>query len=113
MVRRLRDVEKHYARLFEHAPGLDASAGSLVFTGVVDDPDLGVNVQRAPEPAAEGRDRRSQKALGAVICGCQDAELHAGRVGAVVGPCGERCMLAADEGTGSGACLVWAGGSGT
>ena len=35
----LRNVEKHYARLFEHAPGLDASKGSLVFTGVTDDPE--------------------------------------------------------------------------
>jgi hypothetical protein len=57
--------------------------GSNCQPGVVDDHDLGVNVQRAREPAAEGRDRRSQKALGAVICGCQDAELSAGRVGAV------------------------------
>ena len=32
-------VERHYARLFEHAPGLDANSGSLVFTGVADDPD--------------------------------------------------------------------------
>ena len=29
----MRKVEHHYARLFEHAPGLDAAAGSLVFTG--------------------------------------------------------------------------------
>ena len=35
----LRLVERHYARLFEHAPGLDARAGSLVFTGVADDPE--------------------------------------------------------------------------
>ena len=34
----LRLVERHYARLFEHAPGLDTGAGSLVFTGVSDDP---------------------------------------------------------------------------
>jgi glutamate-ammonia-ligase adenylyltransferase len=32
-------VSDHYARLFEHAPGLDASAGSLVFTGATDDPE--------------------------------------------------------------------------
>jgi glutamate-ammonia-ligase adenylyltransferase len=32
-------VEKHYARLFEHAPGLDTAKGSLVFTGVADDPE--------------------------------------------------------------------------
>ena len=32
-------VERHYARLFEHAPGLDSGLGSLVFTGVTDDPD--------------------------------------------------------------------------
>ena len=57
VVRRLRDVEKHYARLFEHAPGLDASAGSLVFTGVVDDPDTLETLRRLgfrqPEQAAE------------------------------------------------------------
>jgi [glutamine synthetase] adenylyltransferase / [glutamine synthetase]-adenylyl-L-tyrosine phosphorylase len=35
----MQQVEKHYARLFEHAPGLDAEAGSLVFTGVADDPE--------------------------------------------------------------------------
>ena len=32
-------VEAHYAKLFEHAPGLDAAAGNLVFTGVTDDPE--------------------------------------------------------------------------
>ena len=57
VVRRLRDVEKHYARLFEHAPGLDASAGSLVFTGVVDDPETMETLRRLgfrqPEQAAE------------------------------------------------------------
>jgi glutamate-ammonia-ligase adenylyltransferase len=35
----LAKVSLHYARLFEHAPGLDADAGSLVFTGVGDDPE--------------------------------------------------------------------------
>ena len=35
----LKRVEHHYARLFENAPGLGASAGSLVFTGVADDPE--------------------------------------------------------------------------
>ena len=39
LTRNLRLVERHYARLFEHAPGLDAGAGSLVFTGVTDDPE--------------------------------------------------------------------------
>ncbi|MGA2795195.1 MAG: bifunctional [glutamine synthetase] adenylyltransferase/[glutamine synthetase]-adenylyl-L-tyrosine phosphorylase, partial [Roseiarcus sp.] len=57
VVARLRDVEKHYARLFEHAPGLDASAGSLVFTGVVDDPETMETLRRLgfrqPEQAAE------------------------------------------------------------
>ncbi len=32
-------VEYHYARLFEHAPGLDTATGSLVFTGTNDDPE--------------------------------------------------------------------------
>ncbi len=31
-------VEAHYARLFEHAPGLDATAGNLVFSGDAIDP---------------------------------------------------------------------------
>ncbi|PPQ36405.1 glutamate-ammonia-ligase adenylyltransferase [Rhodoblastus acidophilus] len=39
LTKRLRAVEKHYARLFENAPGLDSRAGSLVFTGSGDDPD--------------------------------------------------------------------------
>jgi len=39
LLKHLRQVEFHYARLFEHAPGLDSSAGSLVFTGTTDDPD--------------------------------------------------------------------------
>ena len=33
-----RKVEKHYSMLFEHAPGLDAGIGDLVFTGTEDDP---------------------------------------------------------------------------
>ena len=53
----LRRVEAHYARLFEHAPGLDTAAGSLVFTGTSDDPDT-IETLRAlgfsrPEVAAE------------------------------------------------------------
>ena len=39
LTRHLKLVERHYARLFEHAPGLDTGAGSLVFTGVTDDPE--------------------------------------------------------------------------
>ncbi len=35
----MQNVEIHYARLFEHAPGLDTASGSLVFTGVSDDPE--------------------------------------------------------------------------
>ena len=54
---RLRRVEKHYARLFEDAPTLDADAGSLVFTGVVDDPDTLATLRRLgfqrPESATE------------------------------------------------------------
>jgi len=57
IVGHLTRVETHYARLFEHAPGLDASAGSLVFTGVVDDPETLVTLRRLgfrqPEQAAE------------------------------------------------------------
>ncbi|MBV8848117.1 MAG: bifunctional [glutamine synthetase] adenylyltransferase/[glutamine synthetase]-adenylyl-L-tyrosine phosphorylase, partial [Methylobacteriaceae bacterium] len=32
-------VEDHYSKLFEHAAGLDTETGSLVFTGVADDPE--------------------------------------------------------------------------
>ena len=39
LTRHLLRVEAHYALLFEHAPGLDTQAGSLVFTGTADDPD--------------------------------------------------------------------------
>lgn len=57
LTRQLRRVEKHYARLFEDAPTLGDEAGSLVFTGVVDDPDTlatlrGLGFQR-PEEATE------------------------------------------------------------
>ena len=38
LVHWLTRVERHYARLFEDAPDLGASAGNLVFTGVSDDP---------------------------------------------------------------------------
>lgn len=38
LTKRLLKVERHYARLFESTPGLASSAGSLVFTGVEDDP---------------------------------------------------------------------------
>lgn len=54
---RFRAVEAEYARLFEHAPGLDSAAGSLVFTGVSDDPDTLETLRgmgfREPELAAE------------------------------------------------------------
>jgi len=39
LISRLTAVERHYARLFEDAPSLSASAGNLVFTGVADDPE--------------------------------------------------------------------------
>ncbi len=39
VVRHLRAVEAHYARLFEHAPGLDVEAGSLVFAGPAIEPE--------------------------------------------------------------------------
>ena len=42
----LAQVEAHYARLFEHAPGLDSAAGSLVFTGVTDDPETILTLER-------------------------------------------------------------------
>src|SRR5574337_406187 len=51
LLRRLTAVERHYARLFEDAPTLSASKGSLVFTGVADD----------PETLATLRDRKSTR----------------------------------------------------
>lgn len=39
LTRQMRIVERHYARLFEAVPGLASEAGSLVFTGVEDDPE--------------------------------------------------------------------------
>ena len=50
-------VERHYARLFEDAPTLTASAGNLVFTGVSDDPETLATLRELgfqdPEAAAE------------------------------------------------------------
>lgn len=43
---RLNAVEFHYSRLFEHAPGLDSSSGSLVFTGTSDDPETVENLRK-------------------------------------------------------------------
>ena len=57
LVRHLRAVEKHYARLFEDAPKLDDAQGNLVFTGVADDPDTLATLRRlgfqSPEQATE------------------------------------------------------------
>ncbi len=39
LIGRLETVQAHYARLFERAPPLSAAKGSLVFTGVEDDPE--------------------------------------------------------------------------
>ena len=53
----LRLVEKHYARLFEDAPTLGDEEGSLVFTGVADDPETLTTLRRLgfqkPEEATE------------------------------------------------------------
>src|SRR5208337_1660214 len=50
-------VERHYARLFEDAPTLGVASGSLVFTGVVDDPETVATLRalgfQRPEAAAE------------------------------------------------------------
>jgi [glutamine synthetase] adenylyltransferase / [glutamine synthetase]-adenylyl-L-tyrosine phosphorylase len=55
--RHLRRVEAHYANLFEEAPRLAADAGSLVFTGVADDPETLITLRklgfREPAVAAE------------------------------------------------------------
>ena len=50
-------VEQHYARLFEDAPTLSVASGSLVFTGVADDPETLATLRalgfQRPEAAAE------------------------------------------------------------
>jgi [glutamine synthetase] adenylyltransferase / [glutamine synthetase]-adenylyl-L-tyrosine phosphorylase len=38
LVCEMKNVERHYARLFEHAPALSSEIGNLVFTGSTDDP---------------------------------------------------------------------------
>ncbi|HEY4115280.1 MAG TPA: bifunctional [glutamine synthetase] adenylyltransferase/[glutamine synthetase]-adenylyl-L-tyrosine phosphorylase [Rhizomicrobium sp.] len=43
--RRLETVQQHYARLFERAPDLSGRSGSLVFTGVEDDPETLATLQ--------------------------------------------------------------------
>ena len=43
---RLTRVQSHYARLFESAPPLSEQSGSLVFTGVEDDPDTIATLRR-------------------------------------------------------------------
>ena len=57
LTQHLRAVEKHYALLFENAPKLADEAGSLVFTGVVDDPDTLATLQQLgfqrPDQATE------------------------------------------------------------
>ena len=57
LIRHFRAVEAHYAKLFEHAPGLDSKAGSLVFTGTADDPETLKTLRkmgfRDPSSAAE------------------------------------------------------------
>ncbi len=57
IVSRMRVVEIHYAWLFEHAPGLDVEAGSLVFAGATVDPETVETLRRLgfkrPEDAVE------------------------------------------------------------
>lgn len=57
LLHHLRAVEKHYSRLFEHAPGLDSRAGNLVFVGATDDPETLETLRemgfREPAVAAE------------------------------------------------------------
>jgi glutamate-ammonia-ligase adenylyltransferase len=57
LTRHLTRVEHHYARLFEDAPALSVASGSLVFTGVADDPETLATLRalgfERPEAAAE------------------------------------------------------------
>src|SRR5579872_3618367 len=100
LIGHLRRVEKHYARLFEDAPGLDANAGSLVFTGVVDDPETLQTLRRMgfhdPERAAETirgwhfgrraaiRSPRAREALTEVTPGLLEAFAASGDPGAAL-----------------------------
>lgn len=61
MLRTLRTVEGHYARLFEDAPSLASPEGNLVFTGAEDDPETVATLRRLgfSDPAvASGAIRR-------------------------------------------------------
>ena len=51
-------VQRHYALLFEEGPELASEAGSLVFTGVADDPETLATLRaaRVPPSGAGGRD---------------------------------------------------------
>jgi [glutamine synthetase] adenylyltransferase / [glutamine synthetase]-adenylyl-L-tyrosine phosphorylase len=57
VTRCLTRVEHHYARLFEDAPALSVASGSLVFTGVANDPETLATLRalgfERPEAAAE------------------------------------------------------------
>ncbi len=57
LMRHFERVAEHYARLFETAPALSVATGSLVFTGVSDDPDTLETLRKLgfkrPELAAE------------------------------------------------------------
>ena len=57
LIYHLTRVETHYARLFENAPTLSSASGSLVFTGVSDDPETLATLRalgfHQPEAAAE------------------------------------------------------------
>jgi [glutamine synthetase] adenylyltransferase / [glutamine synthetase]-adenylyl-L-tyrosine phosphorylase len=57
LTQHFRAVERHYARLFEDAPTLSATKGSLVFTGSSDDPETLKTLKRMgfqrPEVVAE------------------------------------------------------------
>src|SRR5262249_55404302 len=53
LIKRLETVQSHYAQLFERAPPLSGAGGSLVFTGVEDDPETiqTVGGLGCPEPS--------------------------------------------------------------
>ncbi|MGL4241493.1 MAG: bifunctional [glutamine synthetase] adenylyltransferase/[glutamine synthetase]-adenylyl-L-tyrosine phosphorylase, partial [Beijerinckiaceae bacterium] len=57
LTQHFRNVERHYAKLFEDAPALSSGAGSLVFTGTTDDPETLKTLRKMgfqrPETVAE------------------------------------------------------------
>ncbi len=66
LVHHFERVAEHYARLFEAAPALSGTAGSLVFTGVSDDPETLETLRGLVSNARNWRRKRSAAGISAV-----------------------------------------------